>query len=167
MDICAVGYPYLEELHARYNESVGLYIPAGNVRICVARIDCTQALRQTVPIGSTRPIDCGAAGHVLVAFGDSSQTQEIQRISSTCTKSKLDQVRSRGYSVSYGEIISGLTSIAAPVFDSKNKLVCAMVLAAPSIRVPTQVEEAYIRIVKATAAKMSAKLGYCGSFPGK
>lgn len=159
LDICSIGYPYLEDLHARYNESVGLYIPAGKVRVCVARIDCTQALRQVVPIGSTRPIDCGASGHVLVAYGPAGQAEEIQRTSLFCTKETLSKVRAQGYSISYGEYISGLTSIAAPVFDSKNEIVCALVLAAPSIRVPPETEKLYIQTIKATAAQMSLHLG--------
>lgn len=159
LDICSIGYAYLEDLHNRYNESVGLYIAEGKERVCVARIDSTQSLRQCVPIGSTRPIDCGASGHILMAYSKPEQVEEILQTSKFCTKEMLEQVRVQGYSVSHGEYIDGLTSIAAPIFDSKNIIACSLFLTAPSIRVPTETLNMYVQEITKIAAQISAQLG--------
>lgn len=160
LDICAAGYPYLEQLRATYNESFGLYIMRGAERICVARIDSTRSLRHCVTIGSVRPLDCGASGHVLMAYSDNDCVQKLLKHSKFCTPEMLSKVRAQGYSASYGEFADSVTSIAAPVFSCTGEIAAALFVTGPSARINEDMVFQYAQALKDYAKRISMQLGF-------
>lgn len=159
LDVCTVAYPYIEQMHAKYNESFGLYVAEGKERICVARIDSTHSFRQCVTIGSSRPLDTGAAGHVLLAFLKTPIVDEILKYSTCTTPKLLEKTRKDMYSISYGEYIPGLTSVAAPVFNHDGTIAAALFVTGPDVRISPLLEE-YIEIIKSNAESISLQMGY-------
>lgn len=159
LDICNVAYPFIEQLHAQYNESFGLYVARGYNRYCVARIDSTHSFRQCVNIGSSRPLDTGAAGHVLLAYGDSPEVLELRKTSKFATPAVLAEVRESGYSCSFGEHIPGITSVAAPIFNANNAIEAALIVTGPAIRIDKNIPE-FASVLKEKAAAISSALGY-------
>jgi DNA-binding IclR family transcriptional regulator len=57
--------PALEVLRDRTGESTQLYVPAGDVRLCVASLESPHSLRTIVAVGATLPMDRGSAGAAL------------------------------------------------------------------------------------------------------
>lgn len=159
LDVCNVAYPFLEQLHSLHNESFGLYIAHGRQRICAARIDSTHSFRQCVSLGSSRPLDSGAAGHVLIAYSQSPETEEVLKYSKYCSPALVNRVRREGYSISRGEFTPGTYSIASPVFNANGTIAAALMVTGPAIRIePLQKE--FIELIKDFAGRISAQLGY-------
>ncbi len=159
LDVCSLSYPFLEELHSLHNESFGLYIAQGAMRVCAARIDSTNTFRQSVALGSTRSIETGASGHVLLAYATDPVSLEVARKSSRCTPDFLQTVREQGYSISHGEHVPGTVSIAAPVFDHNGVIAAALFVTGPAVRIEPMLGE-YIKLIPAFAAKISMQMGY-------
>ena len=57
--------PAMEELRDATGESVQLYVPDGDLRVCVAALESPHGLRTIVPVGAALPMDRGSAGRVL------------------------------------------------------------------------------------------------------
>ena len=57
--------PALEWLRDETGESVQLYVPRGDVRVCVVSLESPHSLRTIVPVGATLPMDRGSAAKVL------------------------------------------------------------------------------------------------------
>lgn len=160
LDVCTVSQPHLEAIHSAFNESVGLYAPEGEKRICIARIDSSMSLRQCIVVGTSRPIDCGASGHVLLAYASQELKDRLVPHSRFCTYAFLDLVRKRGYSVSNGEYAQGALSVAAPIFDSTGTVVAALFLTGPSSRSDEKQILLYRNAIVQHAAMISHDLGY-------
>ena len=163
LDVCAKSYPVIERLQNIYNESFGLYVQEGFSRICVARIDSTRSFRQCVNIGSTRPLDSGASGHVLVAYGNTPECLKLRESSPICTPELLNRVRKEGYSYSFGEYLKGITSVAAPVFNVYGNIEAALFVTGPAVRMDSQIDF-FAKILKESAASISQRMGYSGEY---
>ena len=57
--------PALEWLRDETGESVQLYVPRGDVRVCVVSLESPHSLRTIVPVGATLPMDRGSAAKVF------------------------------------------------------------------------------------------------------
>lgn len=86
--------PVLEALRDRTGESAQLYLPRGEVRVCVVSLESPHSLRTIVPVGAHLPMDRGSAGTVL-------RDEEA--------------ARRRGWAQSVEEREPGVASVSAPV----------------------------------------------------
>jgi DNA-binding IclR family transcriptional regulator len=89
----------------------------------------------TFPIGERRSITAGSTGKVFLAFMDESERETVltelklvQYTPVTITDRKrledeISEVRTRGYSINFGEYTVGINGVAAPVFDEYAKLI--------------------------------------------
>lgn len=57
--------PALERLREATGESTQLYVPRGDVRVCVVSLESPHSLRTIVPVGAALPMDVGSAAKVL------------------------------------------------------------------------------------------------------
>src|ERR1700674_2494276 len=55
----------LEGLRDATGESAQLYVPRGDVRVCVVSLESPHSLRTIVPVGAALPMGVGSAGRVL------------------------------------------------------------------------------------------------------
>ena len=63
--IARVARPALEDLREDTGESVQLYVPRGDVRVCVVSLESPHSLRTIVPVGASLPMDVGSAAKAL------------------------------------------------------------------------------------------------------
>jgi DNA-binding IclR family transcriptional regulator len=63
--LAVTARPALEILRDRTGESAQLYVPAGDVRLCVVSLESPHSLRTIVAVGAALPMDRGSAGAVL------------------------------------------------------------------------------------------------------
>ena len=78
------------------------------------------------------------------------------------TLSDLQQVKEKGYAVSFGEREPGLVSVAAPILDAQHKLLATMFLSAPAARVDDSLVDRFVQAVTNGSYKVSCQLGYNG-----
>lgn len=119
-----VVLPAMQALVAQTGESVALHVRQGAQRVCLYRVDSPQLLRDHVRVGDVLPLDRGAGGRVLLAFGGAEG--EL-----------YDQIRRDGYAHIAGDRIAGLVGISAPIWRSGQTspvLVGALTLTVPEHR---------------------------------
>ena len=134
--------PALRELVAATRESAAFHVRQGEQRLCLYRVDSPQLLRDHTRAGDLLPMNKGAGGRVLTAFGGARGKAH-------------DQVRADGVLLLEGDRVAGLTGISAPVFGAGGELVGALTLTLPSDRL----KPAFKGLVKAAAARLTGRLG--------
>jgi DNA-binding IclR family transcriptional regulator len=137
-----VVLPEMRELVRRTQESVAFHVRQGEQRLVLFRVDSPQLLRDHVRPGDLLPLNRGAGGRVLMAYGGARG-----RV--------YDQVRRDGYLMITGDRVPGLVGISAPVWNAARELVGALTLTVPEPRLlPQCVVE-----LRASAARLSQALG--------
>ena len=136
-----VVLPVMRALVAQTGESVALHIRQGEQRLCLYRVDSPQLLRDHVKAGDVLPLDRGAGGRVLMAFGGG--------------KGKVyDKIRRDGYIHASSDRVPGLVGVSAPVWRGDGQLVGALTLTVPESRF----REVFVEQLRAAAARLCEQL---------
>lgn len=136
--------PVLEQLVRDAGESATFYSQQQGARVCLARVDSAHAVRDHVKVGDVLPLDRGAGGRVLTAFG---------------TPAKVRKWRGTMVIAAFRERESEGAGLAAPVFGPGEALRGAISLSGPALRFS---EANLPRLTKAllrAAAELTARLG--------
>lgn len=137
--------PIMKDLVAQGSESPSLHVRKDREhRICVLRVDSDHSTLDRVRAGTLRPLDRGAAGHVLRAFGEEAEPTEV---------------RIAGLATSLGETEADCAGVSAPVFGTSAKLFGALSLSGPRLRFEGPPLELQQALVCDGAARMSRALG--------
>jgi IclR family transcriptional regulator, KDG regulon repressor len=159
-DLRSIAKPYMQELFDTSNESVSLYLPLGEYRLCLERIETTYALRRVINIGERLPINKGAGGKALLAWMAEDKLKQLMKKGLEIPSGDLKKIRERGYAMSVGEREKGVSAVAAPLFDSGGKIVASLSIAAPEIRFSREIMDRTAPLVVRAAEQISAALGY-------
>lgn len=136
--------PYLQELHIETGLTANLAILDGTTGIFVDKIEAKVfGIKLFSELGKTFPLHCTGLGKVFLAHSPEGLLNSVldnplpRFTEKTITdpdkmKQELDLVRQRGYAVDHEEITRGIICIAAPVFESGQRLVAALSVASPS-----------------------------------
>ena len=136
-----VVLPVMRALVAQTGESVALHIRQDEQRLCLYRVDSPQLLRDHVKAGDVLPLDRGAGGRVLMAFGGA--------------KGKVyDKIRRDGYIHASSDRVPGLVGVSAPVWRGDGQLVGALTLTVPESRF----REVFVEQLRAAAARLCEQL---------
>jgi DNA-binding IclR family transcriptional regulator len=128
---CAAVLPQLRE---STGESVQLYRREGTSRVCIAALEPTAGLRDTVPVGARLPMTAGSGAKVLLAHSDAA-TQAAVLPTAMFTDRVLAEVRKRGWAQSVAEREPGVASVSAPVRDGRGVVVAAISVSGPVDRI--------------------------------
>ena len=113
-----VVVPVLRRLAEESGETSSFYVRQDDERVCLHRVESPRAVRHFVLEGDRRPLERGAAGKILLAFGDSDDAA-------------LDDIRRAMISVTLGENTPETAGIACPVFGMSQVLLGALSLSGP------------------------------------
>jgi DNA-binding IclR family transcriptional regulator len=138
--------PALAALAARSGESASFYVREGSVRVCLFRADSPHTVRDHVREGAQLPLERGAAGKVLLAFGGA-RGRVFARI------------RRRLLAVSHGERDPETAAVACPVFDAHGALAGALALSGPRYRFTRSAVASMTGLLLRTAADLTVALG--------
>jgi DNA-binding IclR family transcriptional regulator len=108
------------------------------------------------PIGITVPVRGTATARAMLPY--MTEERQSQLLGTPPDPVLLDvfaRTRMRGYSVSEGEITSGTTRIAAPILDVDGRPAAAIVVLAPSKRMPASNQKRIGAIVSRAARSLS------------
>ena len=120
-DVHEVVEPVLRELSAQTSESASFYVREGNQRTCLARINGPRTIRHDVRVGVGFPLDLGAPGRVILAYGGEAGEP-------------YESIRQSGYAMSLGERDPEVSSVAAPVFGLHWRLLGSICISGPTSR---------------------------------
>lgn len=124
-------------------------------------------LRATAPVGTRRPVFCTAVGKVLIAGLDPVAQARVlgpgpfePRTPKTVTDRKqlerdLEIIDAQGYAVDVEEYAEGLVCLGAPIKDHVGRVIAAIGLTGPIVRLCGERLEFAITVVTAAAAESS------------
>lgn len=137
--------PVLRQMVARTQETASFYVRDGDERVCLYRLNSPRPVRHHLDEGVRLPLDRGAAGRVLLAFGNPDDPRGAA-------------VRRAGYVVTRGDRDPELAAIAAPVVDSAGQLRGALALSTLRSRLDATMESSMLETLRAAVADLCATL---------
>jgi IclR family pca regulon transcriptional regulator len=178
MELREISSPYLHRLSDETGHTVNLAILDGTdivyIERCRSSRDSPGAIDLNLHAGSRLPSYCTSLGKVLLAhLPDTARDALLDEIELTrrgpnthvsrrTLVADLQRVRDTGIAVNNEELAGGLRSIAVPVRGPSGDVVAAINVAVH--RSLVQMEELVTLlspVLKDTAAKISARAGYC------
>lgn len=175
LDVQEIARPFMRRLRDAIGETVGLHVlRSDNLRVVVDQAESHQALRRSyTELGEPIPLHQGAPGKVLLAYLPEDQREAILDApldaanENTVTdadalRRELATVRGRGYALSYGERVGGIHTVAVPLRDHDGRVVAALSVTGPAMRMPRERLVAIAPIAQGAARDVSARLGYRG-----
>ena len=168
--------PHLELLSERTGENAEVHIRREEARVPIELVRSSQNLRPFVEIGAPLPLHLGAGGKVLLAWLPEEKQGSLAAASAArfggteafdtgALREELREVRTEGWAASDGERSPGVAAIAAPVFGAGGDVEGALLLSAPSVRLPAKQRRRFAPLVREAAARASRDLGYEGGVP--
>jgi DNA-binding IclR family transcriptional regulator len=170
-EIRKIARPFLQELSAKFNETINLGYFDGEEVLTIDKIDSTEILRMDAGIGGGEPAYCTSLGKAILAFLPDMQLQEyLQAVEITpftpntvVSKDKLMQelmqIKENGYSIDDEELSGGLRCVGAPLFNHRGQALYAISLSGPSIRMGSKRIEEMQRALKKICQNLSGKMG--------
>ena len=171
-DISRVARPYMAHLCRQTGASVMLSVCEGGSVITLDQVETRGGLRVVSDTGSRLPIYCTSQGKVFLAHMSRSGAEALLRGQSltqftphtiTDIPSLLREAeicRANGYAIENGEYKIGLRSISAPVRTVEGKVRYAVGVIGMFRSVHSDEFHSAVEQVRATAAMISAALGY-------
>jgi sugar lactone lactonase YvrE/DNA-binding IclR family transcriptional regulator len=148
-DLRGAAAPQLDRLAEETRETVALTAIDDDAVLYIDSRARGGAFGVRIEVGRRAPLHCTGAGKALLAFcAPHDQRAAIARMAlerSTDTTitdadlllADLALARARGYAISIGEHVPGVSSVAAPIFDYTGKAIAAIGVFGPSSRLAT------------------------------
>ena len=140
-DLADAIRPALRQLVEATDETASFYVREGDARVCLYRRNSPRPTRHHVDEGLRLPLEVGAAGIVLLAFGGAQGAI-------------YDAVRAAGHHVSRGERMPEVGSVAVPVLDIGGSLHGALAISAPIHRLDWPLVERGLAALIDAAARL-------------
>jgi IclR family transcriptional regulator, KDG regulon repressor len=165
-----LAQPILEELAATSGESASINIQDNLDRVVFARVEGSSEIRLSIPVGQRVPLNLGATGKVILAFGRKEVRDKVlkricakmsgsdKRVAIPTMTAELNKTAIQGYAYGPGERVMDAGVISAPVFGPEGFL-GALTIAGPIQRFTPENLSERIKLVKGAAAKLTWLLG--------
>jgi IclR family acetate operon transcriptional repressor len=162
----------MQRIAASSRETVNLGVLEGTRIVYAETVPSPEPLRLEIPLGGILAPHCTGLGKAIcshVARVELSRILPRGRLPQFTPKTitdkptllrELDEARARGYALDDEERHHGIRSLGAPIWDRHDKVVAAVSLAAPTVRMPNERLAEATSVVLKMAAKISAELGF-------
>ncbi len=172
LDVRRFAIPHMRRLRDLTGQSVQLVVIDGNEGVYVERIEGTTPVRLYIAVGRRAPLYAGASTRLLLAYCPRARQTEILTANppiphtpNTITDLErlnvvLTETRTRGWTVSMGELQPGSAEMAAPVFDFRGQVVAALSIAGPDMLYGPEQIQRYLPLLQAAAEAISREMGY-------
>jgi len=174
ISLVQLARPYMEELGRQFHETINLALPEQGEVVYIDKVESVEALRMDLTIGRRVPAYCTALGKVFLAslpeedLGRYLRNQRFRAYTQRTINSAgelrrhLDKVRRDGFAIDDRELDEGIRCIAAPIRDESDKVIAAMSIAGPSIRMNMERLKSLQKPIMAVTEAISRKLGHSG-----
>jgi DNA-binding IclR family transcriptional regulator len=149
-------------------ETINLAIPGPAGVEHLAQVESRHYLSTSQWVGRHVPYHCSANGKVLLAYGAASSAPggTLEPLTSRTIvdparlESELESVRREGFASATDELELGLSAVAAPVHDEGGRVVAALSVSGPTLRLtPRRIGELRPIVIKQARA-LSKQLGH-------
>jgi len=166
LDVLKLGGEALADLRAAIDETVLLAV-WGNKGPVVARWEeSSRPVATNVRAGWVMPLANSATGRCFAAYLPEAATATMLEAEfalkpeeRAAYPGRLAEIRAHGLSRVEGDLLRGVASVAAPVFDREGAIVAVIAALGLQGAFDTAWDGGYAKAVKAAAATLSARLG--------
>jgi DNA-binding IclR family transcriptional regulator len=171
LDVREAAIGPMRELHRVTHQAVNLSVRQGDEIVYIERTYSERSGMQVVrAVGGRAPLHLTSVGKLFLAHDDPQRVRAYATRTGlaghtrnsitdvTRLERELAHVRALGVARDDEELEPGVRCLACGVFDDHGRLVAGLSVSAPADRL----EESWLERVKATAAQISAELGYKG-----
>ncbi len=146
----------LEALRSESGETVILTVPDIRDFVVIDVLESPQFLRTAPHVGLVVPARGSATSRAILPYLTEERRQEVfgGPLDET-TRSHLAATLEKGYAVSEGDVMSGSTNIAAPIFEIDGRVLGAIVISGPSERLDRDQHERFGAMVLRAARDVS------------
>lgn len=175
MDLRRAAQPALQRLAQRMGETANLVAMDREEAVYLDRAESTQSVRFFSRIGHRAPLYCTAVGKVLLADLQPEEREEVLgRLTLTpltrntitdasALRQELDRVAAQGYALDREECEEGASCLAVPLRDHTGRVVAALGISAPTVRLTAAKREQLIPLLVEEGRSLSQELGYQGA----
>ncbi len=182
MELTEVGRPVIEALRDRSGFSAHVVVRDARDVVFIAKAAGSNAMFHSIQVGARLPAHATVLGRTLMSDLDMKDLaalypEEVLPVYTTKTptnlqdlKALMDQDRDKGYGVSMGGYETGISTIAAPVFNEQGRVTAAISISVPSQRIEDEALMPLVEMVKAAAAQLTERLSHLpqrGAWPAK
>ncbi len=162
-DLYIIARPIMEKLTEATNETSSLMVRTGTNIICIQHVESRRLIRFAIENGRILPLLLGASGKAILAF-ESKRVIE-QMMSLVVNKAEYDQlaaelaqIQQQGYCKTIGEVDRDVFGIAAPIYDTHQRVIASLTIAGPAERLSNKIAQEFIAAVMEAAEQISQKL---------
>ncbi len=149
--------PVMQRLHDDTGESIQLYRQVGQVRVCIAAVEQSVGLRDTVPVGKELTMSAGSGAQILLTFAPDATPEAF--LDSPFGLTQLRRVSRRGWADSVSQRVAGVASVSAPVRCADGS-VLALCLSGPISRMTRDPGKLFSAKVVQAAQALTEVLAY-------
>lgn len=174
IELRKVAQPLMKKLQADINKTVHLVVREGNEAVYVEKVESNHALRLYTRVGRRSELSLGSGPKLLLAYMAKQEQEKVishinfHRFTENTIVDReellkrIEEIRSNGFSISYGEQDVGTVGISYPVYNREGNVVAALSVSGPVTRLSGEHKE-YAQIKTEEAARnISMELGYIG-----
>jgi DNA-binding IclR family transcriptional regulator len=172
MELTEHGRPVLAALSAATGFSAHLVVRDGCEVVFVAKAVGRTSLFNSIQVGARLPAHATVLGRILLADLSLAELRDLYagialpaftaQTPTTLARLKqlIDADRVRGFGISQGGFESGISTIAAPVFDDRHHVAAAISVTVPASQVDPGKLDGLVAQVQATAARLSQRISH-------
>jgi len=173
LDLRMEALPILQELMRSSGETANLAVMDDHQIVYLEQVSSPGwMLRMFVQVGARAPLHSTASGKVLLASLPDEEIHRMLRtyrltphasrtiVDASVLWQELEEVRRLGYATDHGEQEEGVSCIAGPVHDHSGRVVAAISISGPWIRITPERVPQLVPLVKEACCRLSAALGY-------
>jgi len=171
--LLSIARPVMEELNRKVNENVYIGILKDRYCFYLDVVESTHTVRVLSRLGCRVPSHCSAIGKAQLAYETPEKIAEIigrkeLRKFTAKTISDKDQliehlalVKELGYAIDDEEWDDGVRCVGAPIFDYTRKVVGAISISAPAVRMTMdRIQKEFLPLIRTAVEEISSRLGY-------
>jgi IclR family KDG regulon transcriptional repressor len=168
-----ISLPYMEHLRDRTGETVVLSVRDEIEIVIVEVVETHHTLAPRGWVGGRTPVHCSAMGKAMLAHLPEPELARVldtirftSRTPNTITNrldflKELEKTRERGWSLNNEEFSVGVVSVAAPIFSGKHKVIAAICIDAPSVRISG---ETYLQRLAEEVMDIAGEISTLGTY---
>ncbi|CAN5805732.1 IclR family transcriptional regulator [soil metagenome] len=174
-NLADIAAPFLDEVAAVTQETVNLFVRAGDLAVCIDRRDSAHQVKLTSVLGVSVPLHAGAVPKAILAhLPEAEQRRVLEQLpglprytektllDSEALERELATIRERGYALSDEDYDASARGVGAPIFSERGEVIAGISVGGPSFRVDDRTLAHFSQLITRIARALSQRLGYSG-----
>ncbi len=178
MELTEHGRTVIEELRDRSGYSAHIVVRDARDVVFIAKAAGRNAMFHSIQVGARLPAHATVLGRLLLSdldmaalsllYPDTPLPSYTPKTPTTLAQLKvlIDQDRAKGYGVSMGGYETGISTIAAPVFNDRGEVAAAISISVPAQRIDDEVLPPLVAMVQEAASQLTDRISHLPSRGG-